>query len=115
MWVNAPCDNTLQVGGEFFETALFAMNEFGRVSVCGSISSYNVEDPPKGIVICSQDLMFQVICSSFPNSKADTWSLGGQCSSQNLLKAWEWLYLREESPTSSQLVRSTYSLIKGDC
>ena len=24
------------------------MNTFGRVSVCGSISTYNVEDPPKG-------------------------------------------------------------------
>ena len=42
-----PCDS-MQVGGEFFETVLFAMNEYGRVSVCGSISTYNVEDPPKG-------------------------------------------------------------------
>ena len=37
-----------KVGGEFFETVLYAMNDFGRVSVCGSISTYNVEDPPKG-------------------------------------------------------------------
>ena len=40
----------LQVGGEFFETVMFAMNSFGRVSVCGTISTYNVEDPPKGIL-----------------------------------------------------------------
>lgn len=38
------------MGGEFFETVMFAMNSFGRVSVCGTISTYNVEDPPKGIL-----------------------------------------------------------------
>ena len=47
------------MGGEFFETVLLAMNNFGRVSVCGSISTYNVEDPPKGDIIqerCESEL-----------------------------------------------------------
>ena len=39
----------MQVGGEFFETVLANMNEFGRVSVCGAISLYNTEEPPKGM------------------------------------------------------------------
>ena len=39
----------MQVGGEFFNTTLFAMNEFGRVAVCGAISTYNQgEEQPKG-------------------------------------------------------------------
>ena len=46
-----------KVGGEFFETVLSAMNDYGRVSVCGCISTYNVEDPPMGeqvnIVVCT--------------------------------------------------------------
>ena len=42
----------LQVGGEFFETVLTNMNEFGRVSICGAISLYNLDDPPKSKVDC---------------------------------------------------------------
>ena len=38
-----------QVGGEFFETVLNQMNSFGRVSICGYISQYNLLEPPKGI------------------------------------------------------------------
>ena len=37
-----------QVGGEFFETVLNHMNSFGRVSICGCISQYNLLEPPKG-------------------------------------------------------------------
>lgn len=38
------------VGGELSSTIISQMNEFGRVSVCGSISCYNVagSDSPKG-------------------------------------------------------------------
>ena len=36
------------VGGEFFETVLAEMNTDGRVSICGCISQYNLEEPPKG-------------------------------------------------------------------
>eukprot|EP00731_Ephydatia_muelleri_P016525 Em0009g949a len=38
------------VGGEFFEVVLSQMNTFGRVSVCGCISQYNLEEPPKDVV-----------------------------------------------------------------
>ena len=38
-----------QVGGEFFEAVLNHMNLFGRVSICGCISQYNLLEPPKGI------------------------------------------------------------------
>ena len=37
----------LKVGGEFFEVVLSNMNKFGRVSICGAISLYNVTDEPK--------------------------------------------------------------------
>ena len=35
----------MQVGSDFFETTLYAMNTFGRVSVCGAISTYNASEP----------------------------------------------------------------------
>ena len=41
------CSSSLQVGGEFFDTVVHQMNQFGRISVCGAISTYNVADPPK--------------------------------------------------------------------
>lgn len=36
------------VGGDFYDTVLPLMNEFGRVSICGCISQYNVEEQDKG-------------------------------------------------------------------
>ncbi|XP_064386880.1 prostaglandin reductase 1-like [Halichondria panicea] len=33
------------VGGEWFETVLTQMNLFGRVSICGAISEYNIDEP----------------------------------------------------------------------
>ena len=47
--VYVPCTQC-QVGGEFFEVVLSQMNTFGRVSVCGCISQYNLDEPPKGRV-----------------------------------------------------------------
>jgi hypothetical protein len=40
----------LKVGGEFSSSVIYRMKNFGRVSVCGSISSYNAnpKDLPKG-------------------------------------------------------------------
>ena len=37
------------VGGDFFDTILPMMNVFGRVSVCGQISSYNNTEAKNGI------------------------------------------------------------------
>ena len=37
-----------QVGGDFYDTVLPLMNEFGRVSICGCISQYNLEEQQKG-------------------------------------------------------------------
>ena len=34
---------SFQVGGDIASTVLYQMNDFGRVSVCGSISSYNAD------------------------------------------------------------------------
>lgn len=36
------------VGGEHLEAAIAAMKPFGRVAMCGSISSYNATEPPPG-------------------------------------------------------------------
>lgn len=46
------------VGGELSSIIMSQMNEFGRVSVCGSISTYNVTgcDSPKG----STSVYFQI-------------------------------------------------------
>ena len=41
----------LQVGGDFFDTVLPLMNEYGRVSICGCISQYNLEKPEQGTLI----------------------------------------------------------------
>ena len=37
-----------QVGGEFFDTVIPMMNTFGRVALCGQISSYNKSGPDLG-------------------------------------------------------------------
>ena len=36
------------VGGDFFDTILPMMNQFGRLAVCGQISTYNDTEPRKG-------------------------------------------------------------------
>ena len=38
----------MQVGGEFFDTVIPMMNTFGRVALCGQISSYNKTGPDLG-------------------------------------------------------------------
>ena len=44
-----------QVGGDFFDTVLPLMNEFGRVSICGCISQYNLEEQQEG-ELCTMDV-----------------------------------------------------------
>lgn len=50
------------VGGELSSIIISKMNEFGRISVCGSISAYNVNkevsNVPKGLFI-----LFKYYCS----------------------------------------------------
>jgi NADPH-dependent curcumin reductase CurA len=36
------------VGGEIFETCLFAMKNFGRIACCGAVSQYDGAPPPHG-------------------------------------------------------------------
>lgn len=36
------------VGGEIFEAALWNMRDYGRIALCGMISSYNDKEPPPG-------------------------------------------------------------------
>ncbi len=56
------------MGGEWFETVLAQMNLFGRVSICGAISQYNI-DEPKGnvmsyIIFYYSELHFRPSCQS---------------------------------------------------
>lgn len=37
-----------QVGADFSSTVLNHMNLFGRMAICGSISTYNDKEPAKG-------------------------------------------------------------------
>lgn len=37
----------MQVGGDISTTVIYQMKNFGRVSICGSISSYNSSNLPK--------------------------------------------------------------------
>ncbi|KAL5481908.1 hypothetical protein EMCRGX_G022182 [Ephydatia muelleri] len=53
------------VGGEFFEVVLSQMNTFGRVSVCGCISQYNLEEPPKARPVSSLILFHQLKVEGF--------------------------------------------------
>ncbi|XP_039753538.1 prostaglandin reductase 1-like [Pararge aegeria] len=39
------------VGGEISSTILSQMNQYGRIAVCGSISSYNDTAPPKALIV----------------------------------------------------------------
>ncbi|MCP2341119.1 NADP-dependent oxidoreductase [Actinomadura rupiterrae] len=36
------------VGGDHLEAAIGAMNDFGRIALCGAISAYNATEPPPG-------------------------------------------------------------------
>ena len=71
---------SLQVGGEFFETVLAQMNDFGRVAICGAISGYNAHEPPKGVRNCR-------LCALWPYITSDT-----QCAGMSSLRenCWAW-------------------------
>ena len=64
----------IQVGGEFFETVLAEMNPDGRVSVCGFISQYNLEEAPKGInkLYATSCICLTQINSKFPPVSCDS-------------------------------------------
>lgn len=53
------------VGGDFFDAVLPLMNEFGRVSICGAISQYNLQAPEKGIRVSSLILWKQLRVEGF--------------------------------------------------
>jgi prostaglandin reductase 1 len=57
------------VAGEISTTVIKHMNDFGRISVCGSISSYNhdVNNPPKVTVVQGYMLMKQLVMEGFQN------------------------------------------------
>ena len=59
------CDVIILVGGEWFETVLANMNDFGRVAVCGSISEYNLTEPPKARPVSSLILFHQLTVEGF--------------------------------------------------
>jgi NADPH-dependent curcumin reductase CurA len=50
----------LQVGGKMSSAVIEHMREFGRIAVCGSISSYNAKS---GEVVCGKTNFF-VLCLS---------------------------------------------------
>ena len=57
----------LQVGGDISSTIIYQMNTFGRISVCGSISSYNADtkNMPKSPVIQPAVVMQQLKMEGF--------------------------------------------------
>ncbi len=81
--------NFENVGGEIFEAALWSMRDFGRVALCGMISSYNDEElqpGPRGMgVIIGRRLRIQgFIVTDHPEAcqeyavKAAGWLAGGK-------------------------------------
>lgn len=77
------------VGGEILETALFVMNERGRVVCCGAISQYDTETAtgPRnlpGLVVVKRLRMEGFIVTDFPKEDAaalralQTWVASGQ-------------------------------------
>ncbi|XP_065910165.1 prostaglandin reductase 1-like [Dysidea avara] len=53
------------VGGDFYDTVLPLMNEFGRVSICGCISQYNLEKPEQGARLSGTILFKQLKIEGF--------------------------------------------------
>ena len=49
---------TTQVGGDMFDAVLAQMNNFGRVSICGVISQYNLKEKQKGITSVKVDFVY---------------------------------------------------------
>jgi NADPH-dependent curcumin reductase CurA len=61
------------VGGEIFEAALWHMRDYGRIALCGMISSYNDENPPPGprgmmIMIARRLRMQGFIVTDYPEA-----------------------------------------------
>ena len=52
------------MGGEWFETVLANMNTYGRVSVCGAISQYNLKEPATGNKAASCEQLKVVVATS---------------------------------------------------
>ncbi|HJN92571.1 MAG TPA: NADP-dependent oxidoreductase, partial [Dehalococcoidia bacterium] len=53
------------VGGDHLEAALEHMKDFGRISACGSISLYNLEDPAPGPTNLSQIIRKRLTIKGF--------------------------------------------------
>ena len=53
------------VGGDHLEAALEQMKDFGRISACGSISLYNLEDPAPGPTNLSQIIRKRLTIKGF--------------------------------------------------
>ena len=58
------CAVIILVGGEWFETVLANMNTYGRVSVCGAISQYNLKEPATGNKAASCEQLKVVVATS---------------------------------------------------
>ncbi|XP_071497119.1 prostaglandin reductase 1-like [Diadema antillarum] len=56
------------VGGEFATTAIMNMRKYGRISCCGSISTYNTDNPAKTAPIFGRMLFSELKMQGFMNS-----------------------------------------------
>ncbi|CAH1281553.1 unnamed protein product [Diabrotica balteata] len=57
------------VGGEISSSVLYQMNDFGRVTVCGSISAYNSPVKPKVTIVQPAILFKQLKVEGFDNTR----------------------------------------------
>ncbi|KYN10151.1 Prostaglandin reductase 1 [Trachymyrmex cornetzi] len=65
------------VGGDISGTVMYQMNLFGRVGVCGSISSYNAKSLPKGTILQPAMLFSQLKMEGFIVKRwSDRWNEG---------------------------------------
>jgi len=67
----------LQVGGDIAGTVMYQMNLYGRVAVCGSISSYDAKSLPKCTILQPAILLNQLKVEGFIVKRwSDRWNEG---------------------------------------
>jgi len=104
------------VGGEFSSAVIYRMKTFGRVSVCGSISSYNAnpKDLPKVPMLQPAIVFKQLKIEGFIVSRwSDIWQSGIE-RNLNLIKEGKLIYPEHITQGFENLPQAFMGMLNGD-